>query len=109
MPDENAEWVGFTRRTDDPKLAYLEQRLTEMGVPHRRNGMSWHAPIMEVPAGQLVAADAMLAERIDIGDDGKTVPLDDLPDDDALFIDSECRPHDFDGSVVIYLDGGGAR
>ena len=74
-----ATWVTFTRRTDDPKLAYLEGRLDDMGVPHRRNGHSFHAPIMEVPAEQHDAAYALLNEDVD------GVRLDDIEDDDPMF------------------------
>lgn len=67
------QWTVFTRRTDDPKLTWLELQLTEAGIPHRRNGESWHAPILEVPADQLDAAWAILD------------PVDDIPDDDPMF------------------------
>ena len=42
-------WRRLTRRTNDPKLAFLEMCLDQLGIPHRRNSASAHAPIMEVP------------------------------------------------------------
>jgi hypothetical protein len=41
-------WEPLCRRTDDPKLAYIEEWLDLLGIPHRRNGRSYHAPILEV-------------------------------------------------------------
>jgi hypothetical protein len=73
------QWVTAYRRTEDPKLAYLERRLAEQGIPSRRNGDSWHAPILEVPAEHEGAAWDLLGEQW--GD----VQLDDVPDDDPRF------------------------
>lgn len=90
-------WIEFTRRTDDPKLAYLEVRLTEAGIPHRRNGSSFHAPIMEVPEEREDEAYAILMEDVDVDDD--LVLMDDIPDDDTLFArangDAPYNPHDY--------------
>ena len=72
----------FTKRTNDPKLAWIERTLAARGIPSRRNGASFHAPILEVPAEHLDAAHAFLAEPFD-GEDGKTV--DDIDDDDPTF------------------------
>lgn len=66
-------WVRFTKRTDDPKLAWLERRLDAAGIKHRRNGESWHAPILEVDKARLNDAWAILT------------PVDDVPDDDPQF------------------------
>jgi len=66
-------WVLFTKRTDDPKLAWLEARLREVGIPSRRNGHSWHAPVLEVPQDRLDQAWAVLA------------PVDGVDDDDPMF------------------------
>lgn len=80
------EWVTFTRRTEDPKLAYIEHRLTLLGIPHRRNWASWHAPILEVPQAQSEAAWALLDEQVDTGViDKKLQRLDDVPDGHWLF------------------------
>lgn len=78
------KWETFTRRTEDPKLKYLEFRLDKMGIPHRRNGASCHAPILEVPEDQLEAAWTLLSEEVDNGD-GTATRLDDIEDDDPMF------------------------
>jgi len=91
-------WVCFTKRTEDPKLAWIERRLADCGIPSRRNGHSFHAPILEVLAQDEAAAWAFLAEPIDgrlrYPRDGRgrfapgprTVEtVDDVPDDDPLF------------------------
>lgn len=92
-------WVTFTRRTDDPKLAYLEERLTEASIPHRRNGESFHAPILEVPEEHLDRATDMLSDPYDVDD--ALVPFDEIEDDDPLFRlangGAPHAPHDFDG------------
>jgi len=58
---DTIKWEQLTKRTDDPKLAHLEHILTEAGIQHRRNGSSFHAPILEVPADSLDQAWAMLS------------------------------------------------
>lgn len=63
-------WVTFTRRTNDPKLAWLERELKRNGIKSRRNGESWHAPILEVKERDLHAAWEIL------------LPIDDIADDD---------------------------
>lgn len=67
------KWVLFTKRTEDPKLAWLERRLDEAGIPHKRDGYSWHAPIMRVPEEFEDAAWEILT------------PVDDIEDDDPQF------------------------
>lgn len=71
----------LTKRTDNPKLAWLERRLREMGVPTRRNGESFHAPIMEVPEEHAQKAWDFLGSKFD--ESGQTV--DDVEDDDPVF------------------------
>lgn len=66
-------WELFTKRTEDPKLSWLENKLDEAGIPHRRRGHSSHAPITEVPVDQLDSAWRLLD------------PIDDIPDDDPVF------------------------
>jgi len=41
-------WVQLCKRTNDPKLAAIEALLAWEGIKSRRNGESWHAPILEV-------------------------------------------------------------
>lgn len=68
-------WAMFTKRTEEPKLAWLETKLDASGIPHRRNGWSFHAPILEVPHKRLDDAWKILR------------PVDDIPDDDPVFVD----------------------
>lgn len=77
----SATWTTFCRRTEDPKLAFIEKLLDQRGIPHRRNGHSFHAPILEVPSQHADAAWKMLSE--DIFGDGQR--LDDIEDDDPVF------------------------
>jgi hypothetical protein len=67
------EWTTFTRRTEDPKLAWLETALDRAGIPHRRAGASFHAPILQVPQADLSSAWSVLE------------PVDDLPDDEEFW------------------------
>lgn len=84
-------WERFTKRTDGLKLVWLERRLDDRGIPHRRNGESWHAPITEVAADRLEEAEAILAPVDDDDDDDPKFELDimgeafpwDLPEEDA--------------------------
>jgi hypothetical protein len=63
------EWVTLTRRTNDPKLAWLQKQLAKRGVESRRNGESFHAPILQV-------------RKFCFEDAWKVLdPVDDLPDD----------------------------
>jgi hypothetical protein len=80
----NNDWVTFTKRTDDPKLAYLEERLGALHIASRRNGHSFHAPILEVRECDLGAAWDVLQGLVEDAD-GNLVPLDDLDDDDGYF------------------------
>lgn len=73
-------FATFTRRTEDPKLAWLERELARAGIASRRNGASAHAPILEVDASRLDDAWAILD------------PVDDVPDDDARFSTVEPEP-----------------
>ena len=75
------EWESLCRRTNDPKLAFIEAWLDNLGVPHRRNGKSYHAPILEVPAEHLEFCDEQILKAPDL-DYGI---FDDRPDDDAMF------------------------
>ena len=67
-------WALFTKRTDDPKLSWLEARLDDAGIAHTRDGRSFHAPILKVDAAKLDAAWAILD------------PVDDVEDDDQRFL-----------------------
>ncbi len=66
-------YVLFTKRTDDPKLAWLEKQLAAAGIKSRRNGESAHAPILEVKQRDLGKAWDIL------------IPVDDIRDDHPRF------------------------
>lgn len=68
-------WVTFCRRTNDPKLKYIEVLLDECKIPNRRHGESMHAPILEVSKDREDEAWKLLN------------PIDDIPDDDPMFRD----------------------
>lgn len=72
-----AEWVTFARRTEDPKLAWLERALQAVGIPSRRQGHTFHAPILQVHKEDEKRAWALLD------------PIDDVPDDDPMFLEDK--------------------
>jgi len=73
--DGTRDWVQFTKRTDDPKLAWLERQLRDAGIESRRHGESFHAPILQVEQHRLEEAWGILTNEID-----------DIPDDDERFL-----------------------
>lgn len=95
----NLDWVAFTRRTNDPKLAYIEGRLAEQSIPYRRHGASAHAPILQVPSVFLEEAWAMLSAPFAEGRE----TLDDMEDDDPVFQDGHL------GALLAPLDHPPAR
>jgi hypothetical protein len=76
-------WVMFTRRTDDPKLKWLEGELDKLNIPHRRKGSTGHAPILEVPDALLGKAWSVLERPY-----GQNDVVDNVPDDDPMFQES---------------------
>ena len=74
-------WVAFCRRTNDPKLRFIEAWLDNLGVEHRRNGKSFHAPILEVPEDQ----HDFCYEQILMAHDEQYGIFDERPDDDPMF------------------------
>lgn len=68
------KWTVLCRRTNDPKLKWLERELELRGIPYKRNGQSSHAPILEVGADYKEEAQQILDTRFD-----------DIPDDHPLF------------------------
>ena len=84
------KYVQFTKRTDEPKLSHLEKLLTIHGISSRREGRSFHAPILMVPDSELENAHALLES--DVFFDGRS--YDDIPDDDAVFCDIETEDSD---------------
>ena len=74
-------WEQLCRRTNDPKLSFIEARLDAMGIAHKREGESRDAPILRVDARRFEEAWALLSE--DVAGMGE---LDEIPDDDPIFI-----------------------
>ena len=79
------KWALFTKRTNDPKLIWVEAKLDTLGIPHRRNGESWHAPRLEVPEERLGDAWGILTSK-----HGDTT-IDDLPDNHPIFMHYTCE------------------
>jgi hypothetical protein len=69
LSKERVPWVQLCKRTEDPKLTWLEQQLTAKGIPSRRNGHSFHGPILEVRKWDEEKAWAVLYLVDDIEDD----------------------------------------
>jgi len=85
---KDAKWVMVCKRTNDPKLAWIERRCKEMGIPTRRNGESFHAPILEVPEEFESQFDDWLQSPFDGGEkNGRTETIDDIEDDDPTFLE----------------------
>ena len=61
--------VMFTKRTNDPKLSWIEKELSRNGIKSRRNGFSFHAPILEVDEADFDRAWEILDPIDDISDD----------------------------------------
>ena len=81
------DWVNFTRRTDDPKLAFIEAQLATRNIPTRRNGHSFYGPILQVPREFLTEAWDFLQSPIGEFYFGTNAHItwDDLPDDHEAF------------------------
>ncbi|CAM6053495.1 unnamed protein product [Sphagnum tenellum] len=61
----DAEWVTFCKRTEDPKLAWIEHQLDLLGLPHKRDGSSFHAShVLKVLASDEEQANTVLMRRI---------------------------------------------
>ena len=79
----SAAWVTLCKRTEDPKLSYIERLLTQCAIPHKRSGESWHAPILYVPKAFETIAESVLAQPAKKAYGIRTrlgVSLDDVPD-----------------------------
>jgi hypothetical protein len=103
-PGDDGAWARFTRRTDEPKLSWIEMRLDQEGIEHRRNGHSFHAPILEVQADRI--ADAWAIIEAPIGEIHIFTPgvitIDDLPDTHTFFLRDLLAQG---GEVGRYKDG----
>ena len=94
----STEWMRLCKRTADPKLAYIEHVLTHLGIQHRRNGESFHAPILEVHLEDHERAWAVLIEP-----DEDYGIFDEIPDEDPFFQEARngapYTPHDWTGDL----------
>lgn len=81
------DWVSFTRRTNEPKLNWLEAQLSALQIPNRRHGDSFHAPVLQVPRSYLNDAWSVLVQPVGQLFVGKNpdITFDDLPDDHFIF------------------------
>lgn len=80
-------WVTLCRRTNDPKLAWLERLFAYNGIWTRRHGESFHAPILQVRVqDEPKAWDLLSAPGRGFGLRVRpNVSLDDVPDDHRDF------------------------
>ncbi len=67
------EWRRLTKRTNHPKLAWLEKQLGKAGIANRRNGRTIQAPVLEVDTTKFNEACVILDS------------VDDIADDDSIF------------------------
>lgn len=68
------KWVMLCKRTNNPKLSWLRDKLQESGVECVISGKSFHAPILWVNRDGISAASAILGK------------VDNIPDDDLMFL-----------------------
>lgn len=69
-----SDYVLFTKRTNNPKLAWLITQCKQQGIRIKRERKSFHAPVTLVHKEDEDRAWKILS------------PLDDVPDDDPMFI-----------------------
>jgi hypothetical protein len=74
------DWVLFTKRTEEPKLCWLENKLSAARIHWRRAGESFHAPIVEVRKRDLDRAWDILDK------------VDEVPDDAPRFRNACAKP-----------------
>ena len=67
--DCGKKMVLFTKRTNDPKLSWLERELGRAGIRYNRDGCSSHAPLLYVERSRLNDAWDILDPIDDISDD----------------------------------------
>lgn len=73
---DRIQWCIFTKRTNSPKLEWIERRLDAAGIIYRRGKeRSFHAPFLYVDSARLRAAWDILS------------PVDDIEDDDPMFLE----------------------
>jgi hypothetical protein len=80
------EWVNVCKRTEDPKLAWIENRLDALGIEHRRGNGSWHASAtLEVPEDQEMRFWEFIGQPAPARYRRWYKTLDDMPDDHKIF------------------------
>lgn len=100
------KWTTLCKRTSDPKLGYIEYVLTEFGIAHKRDGYSFHGPVLLVPEDREDDALYVLglpARHLDLPVRAG-VSLDDVPDDHPCFIAPDYNPrlYDYDSCWALY-------
>jgi hypothetical protein len=63
------QYEQLCKRTNDPKLKFIETQLDRAEIAHRRNGESFHAPILEVDTEYFINALEILTIIDDVPDD----------------------------------------
>ena len=85
-PARPVEWTLLCKRTEDPKLSWIERELNRRGIKHRRGGPSFHACFtLYVPEKQLDAADEFLQLPAPLKLRRHYKTIDDIPDDHPMF------------------------
>ncbi len=88
---KKTKWVLFTKRTNEPKLSYLEARLDQAEIKHKREGKSFHAPCLYIEEQGQDRAWAILSEKWTrhgsaMGHNPRAkTELDEIRDDDPRF------------------------
>jgi hypothetical protein len=82
---QDIKMVQFTKRTNNPQLAWLQYQLDSAGIINALSGESFHAPILTVDESRLNDAWDILT------------PVDNIPDDDPMFSDFDY--HEFNTST----------
>lgn len=57
-------WELLTKRTDDPKLRWIERQLDSLHLAHQRGRPSFHGPTLFVRRKDWGRADAILTRRV---------------------------------------------
>jgi predicted mannosyl-3-phosphoglycerate phosphatase (HAD superfamily) len=86
MKEMENDWAVLCKRTDDPKLAWIEARLNAVGIETARRGSSWHADhILWVRQRDEAIANTVLTEPSPVNLRKIYPTIDDIPDDHPLF------------------------
>ncbi len=84
--EDRNEWVLLCKRTDDPKLAWIEKQLRARGIETVRKGRSFHADhCLYVPRGKEKEAWDFLAQPAPARLRRWYKTIDEIPDDHPMF------------------------